>query len=88
MAWKDSPKWFKTLNWVCMPIIAIGIIFVLIQVIVCGVFDACVSKSVFSTFLSLQIIIYPIAGLALLVLIVAWIVQKFKNLRKVNRKKV
>ena len=78
MAWKDSPKWFKTLNWVCMLIILLGIIFVLIQVIACGVFDACVSKSVFSTFLSLQIIIYPIAGLALLVLIVAWIVQKFK----------
>jgi len=69
----------KGLKFSLIGVVIIGVIFVLIQWIACGLFEACVDKSVFSTFLSLQIIIYPIAGLALLVLIVAWIVKKLKK---------
>ena len=74
MAKKDSPKWFKTLNKICGLIIAIGIIFYLVEVLICSASEECYAGPVFSFAFA-----FPIGGLALLVLIVAWIIQKFKK---------
>lgn len=74
MAKKGSPKWFKTLSKVCGLIIAIGIVFYLIEVLICSASETCLAGPYISIF-----IVLPIVGLSLLALIVAWIIKNFNK---------
>jgi len=67
-------RWFKTLSWICGSIIVLGIIGYFVDVLICFRSLRCYAGPVAGIVFGLGI-----AGLALLVLIVAGLVKWFKK---------
>ena len=67
-------RWFKTLSWICGSIIVLGIIGYFIDVLLCSRSLECLAGPVAGIVFGLGI-----AGLALLVLIVAGLVKWFQK---------